>query len=178
MKKTLVIIALIIVISSFALIPGMKKKMYGAGVFFWPFPFALGVDGYYTEGNSIYQVPNMKINVDGYLGAGFDGAFVALYSFGFGAELDLLASVVISKEDLHFDLFGYKIIPAVKLDTGIYYSISGAGVGYYSYIHEPGFGIKGPYLYLTFFTPWKKGKYLNFYFWPVPLIFGASVMEY
>ena len=179
MKKLLVLTLVILTVLSMALVPGMKKRLYGGDVFLWPFPVILGVGGYYMDGTNLYSIPDMNIDVDGYIGPGFSAGFASIgYASGMAVELDLLGSVIVSKKDWHFDLFGYEITPAVKLDAGLYYSLAGSGFESYYYLHGSGFGLAGPDIYLTFYASWMKGKYVNFYFWPVPLVFGFNVIEY
>ena len=179
MKKFLVLTLVTLVVLSMAFVPGMKKRLYGGDIFLWPFPFIVGVGGYYMEGTEVYSFPDMNINIDGYFGPGINAGFASIgYASGMAMEMNLLGSIVASKEDWHFDLFGYKITPAIKLDIGLYYSFAGAGFTGYYYLHGSGFGLLGPDVYLTFYASWMEGKYMNFYFWPIPLVFGFNVIEY
>ena len=179
MKKFFIIVFIAITVMSMAFVPGMKKRLYGGDVFLWPFPVILGAGGYYMEGTNIYSIPDKNVEIDGYLGPGLYTGFVSFgYASGMSIELDFLGSIVISKKDWYFDLFGYKITPAIKVDGGFYYSFAGAGFEGYYYLHGSGFGFAGPDVYLTFYADWMKGKYMNFYFWPVPLVFGFNVIEY
>jgi hypothetical protein len=177
-RKLLVILTLVVVTLSFAIIPGMQKKLYGGYASIWPFPLAIGVSGYYMEGMQVYSLPDMNVDIDAYVGPGFSSEFATIgFTSGFGAELNALISLVVTKKDWNFELFGYKITPALKIDSGLYYSFAGADYGGYS-VHASGFGIIMPDFYLTFFADWMKGKYASFYFWPFPLVLGFSVVEY
>ncbi len=179
MKKFLVFALVGLTVLSLAFVPGMKKRLYGGDIFLWPFPVIAGVGGYFMEGTNLYSIPDMKIEVDGYIGPGFSAGFASIgYASGMAMEMEALGSIIISKEDWYFNLFGYKITPAIKLDTGLYYSFAGSGFESYYYLHGSGFGLLGPDIYLTFYASWMKGKYMNFFFWPIPLVFGFNVIEY
>ena len=179
MKKLIVIFMVIAVSVAFSIIPGMQKRLYGGEIFFWPIPVIAGIGGYYMEGMSLYSIPDMSINVDGYVGPGFSAGYASISEVsGMAMEFDLFGSIVISKEDWKFNLFGYEIFPAIKVDAGLYYSIAGSGFENYYYLHSSGFGFSGPNAYLTFYASWMEGKYMNFFFWPFPFVFGFNVVEY
>ncbi len=179
MKKLFVLALVALTVLSLAFIPGMKKKLYGGDIFLWPFPIIVGAGGYFMEGTNLYSIPNMNINVDGYIGPGFNVGFASIgYASGMAMELDLLGSVIVSKGDWSFNLFGYRVTPAIKIDTGLYYSLAGSGFEDYYYLHGSGFGFVGPDIYLTFYASWMEGRYMNLFFWPMPLVFGFSVIEY
>ena len=179
MKKFLVFAFSTIAVLYLSLIPGMEKRMYGGGAIIWPYPVYFEMDGYYLEGTSFYKIPDMKISVDGFLGGGISFGYAGIPPYSvFGTAVEALAYVFISKEDWYFNLFGYKVVPALRIDGGIYYSIAGANIPGYSGLHEPGVGIVGPSLGLSFFAEWTKGKYVNFFFWPLPITIYVNILEY
>ena len=181
MKKLVVIILVISVVLSMALVPGMEKRMYGGAVsaILLPGVFGIGVDGYYKEGLEIYDIEGMGIKIDGYAGFGAYASLVTTVGIGgFGYGVELIGTLIAYKEDFGFDVMGYRITPALGLDTGVYYTfagVSGVGLGYLS---DAGFGFISPTPYLTAFVNWGKGRYVNFFFWIFPLTFGVNIVEF
>ncbi len=182
MKKVLVVSALVLGIVAAALVPGMDKRMYGGSVLLFPFPgaFAAGAGGYYMEGREIYKFEDMSVFIDGYAGGGFaaDFIFVPMAGSGLGVEIDLRGSAVVYKRDFSFEMFGYKFIPALKVDARLYWDVVGANLMGYIFGNGSAVGFRvDPYL--TAVVEWEpdKNRYVSFHFWPYPLIFGVDIWE-
>lgn len=180
MKKFLVVILVLSVVLSMALVPGMKKRMYGGAVsaLLLPGVFGMGFDGYYKEGMDLYKIEGANIEIDGYAGVGVYTSYIATIGVaGLGYGIRFIGTLIAYKEDFGFDVMGYRVTPALGLDIAVYYTFAGvSGMGF-GYLSDAGLGTSAT-LYPTLFVNWGKGKYVNFFFWPFPLTFGVNVVEF
>ncbi len=180
MKRTMVIILASLVITGLAILPGFNKRIYGA--YLEVDPPSFGGGGYYMEGMRLFEIGDTKIEFDGFLGLGLGAAYVnygydVYYTSYFELSPAVRGSLMVYKRDLTFDVAGYKMMPSVRVDTGIQFSIGSiAGWGgtysgsWVTYI-EP-----YPYINLMFRKP-EWNNWISIYLWPVPLIVGLDLIS-
>ena len=176
MKRVIATLLLGLVITGLAILPGFDKKI--VGFYLESYLSYSGGGVYYMEGINLLSIDELKINFDGFLGAGIGvGYFPAYYGGYLALSPAIMGSILVYKEDLNFELAGYTIMPAVEVDTGVEFSyFSYVGLGdYYDYF-SPSYIYPYPYIMLMFKKP-DWGDWLSIYLWPAPLILGVNFIS-